>query len=240
MATKYKIFGVMPNGDKHGLFDGAVFVQKQHAIKKLATASNKNELSNFEKIAFQEIKFFEHGPRADIWPDGQTVEFYFDIVDGKIPLEKINSVLIKKRTFSPKHDTIVRYSYIEKYAITKRASVKNLPKNVDVVDFIQRLQKLDFKYLNCVLLTREVFDTNTKESTYYEQMLYNPAYMTHDTMGVMMGSLRDVFTTTHAHTTIRYINKNDLPITKNILNNWLDNSDKINPKLIKFLGQNER
>ncbi|MFQ6760241.1 MAG: hypothetical protein ACLRFM_02490 [Alphaproteobacteria bacterium] len=234
MATKYKLFGVLQNGDKRALFNGATFSQKQNAIKRLAAAANKNKLSEFTKILFQEIKFFERGPNVAKWPDGQTTDITFDVMDGKIPLEKIKSVLIKPRVVVKKSEKFVRYSYIEKYAIAHRSSVKYLPKNVDVVDFIKRLQNLNFKYLNCVLLMREVFDTDTNDAIFYEQMLYNPAYLTHDTMGVVMGSLRDT------HTTIRYINKRDLPITKTILNHWLDDFNKINPKLVKFLKQNER
>lgn len=231
MAVSYRCLGVT---DEDILIACKSFSTIGALLNYLRKQSEKSAFLPYKKIVIEKTQTFATGPNAALWPDGQVSKNYFNVVDGKIPLEKINSVLIKKRVVAPKHDTIVRYSYIEKYAITKRTSVKNLPKKVDVVDFVQRLQKLDFHYLNCVLLVREVFDVITKKSIYYEQMLYNPAYITHDTMGVIMGSLRD------AHTTIRYINKHDLPITKNILNHWLDDSDKINPKLIKFLGQNER
>lgn len=235
MATKYKLFGVLQNGDKRALFNGATFSQKQNAIKRLEAAANKNKLSEFKQILFQEIKFFERGPNVAKWPDGQTTDITFDVMDGKIPLEKIKSVLIKPRVVVKKSEKFVRYSYIEKYAIAHRSSVKYLPKNVDVVDFIKRLQNLNFKYLNCVLLMREVFDTDTNDAIFYEQMLYNPAYLLHDMSGITIGALN-----TKQNTTIRYINKRDLPITKTILNHWLDDFNKINPKLVKFLKQNER
>ena len=73
----------------------------------------------------------------------------------------------------------------------------------------------------------ETTDTKTKDQAYVELMLYNPKYM-YDTQNVIIGSPRA------AQLKTRPIYKRDLPLTANIIHEWIENPEKISQKLIKF------
>lgn len=234
MATKYKLFGVLQNGDKCALFNGATFSQKQNAIKRLEAAANKNKLSEFTKILFQEIKFFERGARAAAWPDGQTTDITFDVMDGKIPLEKIKSVLIKEHKKDAEKNTSVRYFYETNYPYLEKMQKFDLAKNVTPLDFVKHLRNVKFGSLSFVLLTRETTDLTRGDKSYREIMLYNITHPGYDMVRVIEsyigGDIPD----------IRYINKNDIPMSENMVKNWVKTPDNIPTKLVKFLRQNER
>lgn len=234
MATKYKLFGVLQNGDNCPLFDGATFSQKQHAIKKMETASNKDKLSGFTKIIFQEIKFFERGPNAAAWPNGQTKNTIFDITDGKIPLEKMKSVLIQEHKKDTQKNTSVRYFYETNYPYLEKMQKFDLAKNVTPLDFVKHLRNVTFGNLSFVLLTREATDLTSGKKSYREIMLYNIKHPGYDMVRVIETYIRNDIPD------VRYINKNDIPMSENMVKNWSQMPDNIPTKLIKFLGQNEQ
>ena len=230
MATNYKALVQNADGTRIYLFDGKDFKTKLLLINRIKTAVKKHKLDGYEKFILEETQFFERGPNATIWPDGQKKFTEYNIA--QIMTDEIDNILIKKRPRREHTDVSVRYYYETQYISGVKR--KYLPQNVNAAIFVDKIKNVDFNGLNFVLLTREATNLDDKVQTFREIMLYNPSYKTYDLASVFIGSKYN------NPPKVRRINKHDIPFTETILNNWVADTDNINQTLLKFFGENVR
>lgn len=230
MATNYKALVQNADGTRVYLFDGKDFKTKLFLINRIKTAVKKHKLDGYEKFILEETQFFEHGPNATIWPDGQKKFTEYNIA--QIMTDEIDNILVKKRPRREHANVSVRYYYETQYVSGVKR--KYLPQNVNAAIFVDKIKNVDFNGLNFVLLTREATNLDDRVQTFREIMLYNPRYKTYDLANVFIGSKYN------NKPKVRRINKHDIPFTKTILNNWVADTDNINQNLLKFFGENVR
>ena len=225
MSKTFKCIGVTQNGDKHYLFNKKSFATNSQMNTQLNNAQNKNLLSPYTKLIIEITEMFSTFPNTYIWPEGQVSLMEFDIINGKV----------KKCLTTPRHQEStnkpstkkISFSYQEKYAVGINPALKHLPKNAAINEFIKQLQTLNFNNLNCVILNRQIIHIDNSNVYNTEIMLYNPQYMI-DNNNVIIGSKYTQKPTT------RYISKRDLPITKQIITDWIENPENISLKLSNF------
>lgn len=232
MAVSYKCFGVTDDGIKKVLFNGKTLKNKTELVSCLDNASMTRNFLPYIKIIVEKTQTFASGSKAALWPNGQTSQTFFDVVDGCIDIEKVKSAFVKRETKKSSNKT-VRYFYSEKYSVGRDPVTKALPKNIDAEQFVAQLKNIDFKNLNCIIILKTVVNNDTRNSTYIERMLYNPAFM-YNSYTMIIGSVYAKPVQT------RDIQENDLPFTKTILNNWIENPETISKKLIRFFNHNAR